>query len=197
MNGSRCGHHTTASTPSDVLKNEHRVIERVLDAMDRMSREGVVDVEFTRKAIDFLRNFADGCHHAKEETVLFPALERAGIPREGGPIGCMLSEHEEGRRLIKAIESNLAAAAAGEAGAVRTFRAAIRDYVALLREHIQKEDNVLFVMADRVLDRGEQSNVIAGFDRAEERDDPEKHARYVGFADELVKWNFAAPAAHS
>lgn len=196
MNGSSCGHHTPNATPGDVLKQEHRVIEKVLDAMERMIHGGVVDSEFTHKAIDFLRNFADGCHHAKEEEVFFPTLERHGIPRAGGPIGCMLSEHDEGRRLIKSIESNLDGAAAGESGAVRVLRSAVHNYVALLREHIQKEDNVLFVMADHVLDSGEQSKVIAGFDRAEEGDDPEKHERYVALADELLKWNFAAPAAH-
>jgi hemerythrin-like domain-containing protein len=47
------------------------------------------------ESVNFLRHFADECHHFKEEKLLFPLMEEDGIPREGEPIGMMLVEHEE------------------------------------------------------------------------------------------------------
>ena len=82
---------------AEVLKHEHRIIERVLAVMERLAEKpGIGSKEVWEKAIDFIRNFADKCHHLKEEQILFPALEEHGIPREGGPVGMMLLEHEAG-----------------------------------------------------------------------------------------------------
>ncbi len=172
-------------SPMDVLKNEHRVIERVLDAIEKqLSRP--VDGDFYRDAIDFLRNFADGCHHAKEEKELFPVLESAGIPREHGPIGCMLDEHEMGRALIRKIESNIDAAEVGDVWAETSLRQAATAYIRLLREHIFKEDNVLFVMAERALGPEEQELMRGAFDRADRANScSSKHEHYVGMAAEL------------
>ncbi|MEP0846340.1 MAG: hemerythrin domain-containing protein [Phycisphaerae bacterium] len=184
--------------PTDVLKAEHRVIERVLDALERMSESGRIDHDLWLKAIDFLRNFADGCHHAKEEDALFPRLERAGVPRAGGPVGCMLDEHTRGRALIARMVGGLDAAAAGDAGAARAVCEAAAAYIALLREHIWKEDNILFAMADRVLDAGEQGALRDEFDRTERSEaNAGRHERYVRVADELVRATAAGQPARS
>ena len=85
-----CGCAHKAEKPTEILSDEHRVIERVLNALDRLTAVPVnPSLEQWRKALEFLRNFADQCHHFKEEKVLFPAMEEHGIPREGGPIGMM------------------------------------------------------------------------------------------------------------
>jgi len=177
-----CMCNCKATSPMEVLKNEHRVIERVLDATEKqLSRP--VDANFYRDAIDFLRNFADGCHHAKEEKELFPVLESAGIPREGGPIGCMLDEHEMGRALIRKIESSIDAASMGDAKATSSLRNAAMAYIRLLRQHIFKEDNVLFVMADKALGPEEQELMRGAFDRADRSNScSSKHEHYVGMA---------------
>lgn len=174
--------------PTDVLKAEHRVIERVLGALERMSEDERIDRDLWLKAIDFLRNFADGCHHAKEEDALFPRLEHAGVPRAGGPVGCMLDEHARGRTLIARMLSGLDAAATGDGAAARALREAAAAYIALLREHIWKEDNILFAMADRVLDAGEQDALRKEFDRTESAEaNAGRHERYVQVAEELVQ----------
>jgi hemerythrin-like domain-containing protein len=173
--------------PMDMLKNEHRVIERVLDALER-NLSNPVDAAFYRQAIDFLRNFADGCHHAKEENELFPVLESAGIPREMGPIGCMLNEHEIGRALIRKIEASIDAAAAGDAQALASLRQAATNYIQLLRNHISKEDNVLFVMADRALGPEEQELLRSAFHRADQANAcSSRHEYYVELADKLMR----------
>ncbi len=175
------------TSPMQILKDEHRVIERVLDALERQLPRPV-DAEFFRKAIDFLRNFADGCHHAKEEDELFPVLESAGIPREHGPIGCMLDEHERGRTLVRGIAENLDAAAQGDAQAASALRSCATKYIHLLREHIFKEDTVLFVMADRVLGPEEQALMCQAFERAGgAKGCSSKHRQYMELAEELAR----------
>ena len=184
--GQLCSLHGVNASPTQVLKDEHRVIEKVLDATERALWNDLIDRSFFEKALDFFRNFADGCHHAKEEDELFPVLETSGIPREGGPIGCMLKEHEEGRYLVRIITDNLDEAVEGDPEALHTLRKAATYYVALLREHIQKEDNVLFVLADQVLGPEEQKLMLTAFDRAERsNNNVGKHERYVALADEL------------
>lgn len=182
---SGCSCHGKTANPTEVLKNEHRVIERVLDALERFAADERIDAATFHRAIDFLRNFADGCHHAKEENVLFPRLESAGVPRAGGPIGCMLDEHTQGRALIRAMADNVDAAARGDATASKTVRTAAAQYVQLLRNHIWKEDNVLFAMADRVLGEPQQKEMLSNFDEAEHAQGEGKHERYVRIAEEL------------
>jgi hemerythrin-like domain-containing protein len=153
------------------LEAEHRVIERVLEALD-MNTEAVaagapVDKAFFTEAIAFVREYADGVHHQKEEQVLFPRLVAAGVPREGGPVGVMLYEHDEGRRLVRIMYEALAGASAGDTKARATLVDATRQYVTLLRAHIQKEDMILFPMADRIIPIRQREIVQTGFAQAE------------------------------
>jgi hemerythrin-like domain-containing protein len=189
-----CSGHCQATTPVEVLKAEHRVIERGLDAMERQLTQSTIDREFFLKALDFFRSFADRCHHAKEEGELFPVLESAGVPRDGGPIGCMLAEHEQGRRLVGVMADHLDAAAEGDKVAEDTLRRAAANYIGLLRQHIQKEDHVLFVMADQIIGPEEQKLLLSVFDRAEQSNgNLGKHERYTAVADELTRCSLASP----
>ena len=163
MSSTPCGHHDTATTPTQILKEEHRVIERVLDAMERAASADHVDEEFVNKTLDFVRNFSDGCHHAKEEDLLFPMLEACGIPRDGGPIGVMLEEHRMARGFTREMGEALKACANGEDGGELRFRTAAHSYVELLTHHIHKEDNVLFVMGDRMLTEDDQNGLCSKF----------------------------------
>ena len=177
--------------PTEILSSEHRVIEQVLDCLEKMAdqagREHAVDAESARDAIDFLRSFADGCHHGKEEAHLFPALEAKGLPRNGGPTGVMIHEHETGRGHVRGMDEALAAFAAGEAGAAARFARRARDYTALLREHIHKEDHCLFSMADQMLSPEEQAALLARFDQVEIHHMGEGvHERYLELANRLA-----------
>ena len=125
--------------PTDVLRDEHRVILRALDVLERAIGPGKAIADgWWEAAVAWLRAFADRNHHAKEERSLFPAMVKAGVPSEGGPIAVMLDEHAQGRALIAAI--------ADRVGPGRV--AAARDYVDLLRAHIDKENDVLFPLDD-------------------------------------------------
>ncbi len=141
--------------PTETLSQEHRVIEARLDALEEQIRLADAGQPFPRRfldeALDFFRNFADGCHHAKEENLLFPRMKERGVPERGGPIGVMLAEHDQGRACLKAVRENLAAAERGDPEARRQVFGNATAYIELLRQHIHKEDNILFRMAALVL----------------------------------------------
>jgi hemerythrin-like domain-containing protein len=179
--------HQAFERTTEVLSAEHRVIETVLDALEKLAREAENSaLSDWAKALDFFRNFADKCHHLKEEKLLFPALEEHGIPREGGPIGMMLAEHEEGRGYVRAMVAALEAAAQ-DPGARRILRKEATAYIRLLREHITKEDEVLFQMADNVLSAAEQQKLLRDFEEHESREiGVGFHEKYLGIARELT-----------
>ena len=94
---------------TEILMDEHVVIVRVLDTLETAVQTAPVNKavrpEFFLTAADFIRGFADGCHHRKEENVLFQAMNRSGVAVQGGPIGVMLNEHEQGRVLTRAMRT--------------------------------------------------------------------------------------------
>ncbi len=170
---------------TDILMDEHRVIEQVLSCLERLAEHcesgAGLDARSAREALDFFRTFADRCHHGKEEGLLFPLLEARGLPRAGGPTGVMLHEHDEGRRLIAAL------AAAVEADVPREFARHARAYVHLLREHIGKEDHCLFPMAAAVLTDGDAEVLARSFAGVESSEMGEgTHERYLRLANDLA-----------
>ena len=179
-------------TATQELMTEHRAIERMLAVLDaaagRLEAGERVRPEVFREAVEFVRNFADRCHHGKEEDNLFPRLEELGVPREGGPLGVMLFEHDEGRAYIGAIAGAVDAYERGDEAAAVTIASNARGYVALLRGHIQKEERVLFPMADQVLSADDQRTLAEGFERIEtEVMGAGVHERYHQMLDDLER----------
>jgi hemerythrin-like domain-containing protein len=169
---------------TDVLMEEHRVIEQVLNCLEKLADHSAAGAELDRgsirEALDFFRHFADRCHHGKEEGCLFPLLEARGLARAGGPTGVMLHEHEQGRRLIVAM------AEAVEKDARREFVRHARAYIELLREHIRKEDQCLFPIAAEVLGDAEAEALARSFEKVESADLGEgAHEHYLQRANDL------------
>jgi len=175
---------------TELLVHEHEVIGKVLDGAEaeaqRLRRTGEVRRERLGKMVDFWKNFVDRCHHTKEEKHLFPALEERGVPGESGPIAVMLQEHEEGRQAVRALAEALQAKTPGRAAQVLAER--LEAYVGLLRPHIEKENNVLFPLADRVLSAGDQEKLLRAFEKVEAEEMGEgTHERYHQLAHELAE----------
>jgi len=150
------------------LVAEHRGIERMLAILDsisgRLETGLAVDVNHLEEILEFLQVFADRCHHAKEEDLLFVAMEQAGVANAGGPIGAMLVDHEEGRRHIRAMAEGIEAYRRGEDDAGPRIASHARGYATLLREHIVKEDRVLYPLANRVLTQEKLHELEEGFE---------------------------------
>jgi len=165
------------SDPIDVLLEEHRIIEKVLTAFEQAG-ERDLPVTFYERGIDFIVNFADGCHHAKEEEQLFPEMERKGVPRAGGPIGVMCDEHVMGRAHVARMREMI------DADDRDGLRREALEYAALLRGHIAKEDNVLFPLGRAILDPSEIAALKISFEGVD--GSGECHRKYATLATQLL-----------
>lgn len=170
----------------DRLVAEHDIIERGLAVLEkvvtRIESGDPVPNDFPKWAPDFFRQFADKCHHAKEEDLFFPLLKERGIPEEGGPIGVMLHEHVVGRDCVRRMRE---ASEANEFDGAK-FATAANEFIPLLRQHIFKENNVLFKMAEQVLSEADDADVDGQFTQVEqERELAGMHERYDA---EVARW---------
>lgn len=174
---------------TDILFEEHRIIMKVLQCLQKIAEEaeekGKLNAISAHTAINFFRNFADRCHHAKEEERLFVVLEEHGLPRNGGPTGVMLMEHEEGRKFVRGLANSVAKAAQGNQDAIQKFTENARNFMALLRNHIDKEDQVLFPMAEQTLDNKVAETLLSEFKRIESDAGGNRHSEYIEIAKQL------------
>jgi hemerythrin-like domain-containing protein len=179
-----CGHHVSNSATA-LLSDEHRVIERVLAVMEGLSTRPLLESrESWQTALDVISGFADGCHHFKEEKVLFPALEEHGIPSDGGPVGMMLMEHDEGRGYVRSMLAALQDADTERAQ--QTLIDNARSYLRLLRSHIEKEEEILFPMAGGVISDNEHKQLLKLFEEHEaEEMGAGAHEKYLKLVEKL------------
>lgn len=173
-----------------MLMHDHRLVEKALSGlglvMDRLNRGDEVDVSLLRETVQFMRQFVDRCHHRKEEELLFPAMARNGVPEQGGPLGVMKHEHEQGRAWVATFEDAVELYAKdGEAARDRLVKAIgyIRE---LYTDHISKEERVLFPMAERILSAGELDDLLEGFNKGEAETGSNVHERFERFAERLL-----------
>jgi len=187
----------TIMNPTEILMQEHRIIEQVLNCLERIAQEAKTDAKVPRvhaeEAIEFFRKFADQCHHGKEEDRLFPLAHERGIPQEGGPIGQMLLEHTIGREAIRKMDDAIPAASDGDPAGLALYLEGAGEYLQLLRAHIQKEDRVLFPMADQVLSNEDQENLMKSFEEAE-KELHDTHKKCLEIANRLAE-HYEVPKA--
>jgi len=174
---------------TEILMKEHELILRGVAVLERMAakaRSGqAVPSGDANAIIEFIKKFADGCHHAKEEGVLFPAMEAAGMPRHAGPIAVMLAEHDQGRAAVRTMVAAVAAFGAS-AEAQAEFAEGADAYATLLTSHIHKENNILFRMADQVIGSHKDAEMLQAYDAHEAKvSGPGEHARFHQVVEEL------------
>lgn len=158
---------------TQTLVDEHKLILRMLAVLERNARRTARgeyrDYRFYLDAVDFIRNYADRFHHAKEEDVLFEALVANGMPRANSPVAAMLMEHDHGRAFVRGMEQAAAEALAGTPGRDGAIAENALGYLELLREHIGKEDGILYPLAERLIPDNLRDGIIAGYTTAEGR----------------------------
>jgi len=154
-------------SPTEDLIHDHEAIKVMLSIMSKIAEDirtkNEFDAKDIEKMVEFLKTFADNCHHGKEEKALFPALIIAGVPNENGPIGVMLQEHNIGRNHIKEISSGLKNFKTGDTTSGELIASGMIAYVNLLHNHILKEENILFPMATKILSAEIQNEIINQF----------------------------------
>lgn len=158
------------SLPLHTLKHEHRVIERALRGVRgicaKLDSGEQVPLEIMSDIVDFVQGFADRFHHGKEESYLFPALQRQGIALEGGSLGAITHEHEVERALTTELDRALRGLKEGDELAIEIFVEAATRYTDHLTGHIRHEDAILFRFADEMLDEEEKETLGDNFKQA-------------------------------
>lgn len=164
------------------LVAEHRLILRMIALLERNApRTAAGDYSnwhFYLDGVDFIRNYADRFHHAKEEDVLFAALVKNGMPPENSPVAAMLMEHDQGRAFVRGMETAVRETLAGLPGRENTIAENALAYAALLRDHIAKEDEILYPLAERVIPEAMRAEIAAGYQQAEAAADADFSERY-------------------
>ena len=132
------------------LRRDHDLIEKVIKAMEStvqlLKDKKQIPESILLPVIDFSKNFTDVCHHSKEEKSLFPALEQAGLPKNMGPIAMMLIDHERSREIGAQMEQS--AKEYLSSGDSTKLISDMQQYVEHITEHLWKENNKLFMMAE-------------------------------------------------
>jgi hemerythrin-like domain-containing protein len=153
----------------EILMGEHRLIEQVLGSLETYV-VGIGDgLQPERRMLadyaGFFRDFADACHHGKEEDLLFRRMMERGFPRETGPLAVMFHEHVLGRARVATLRELSQAEGPLAAVEVQLAVESSQAFIELLRAHILKEDGILYPMAERLLSGPELDALETDFDK--------------------------------
>jgi hemerythrin-like domain-containing protein len=176
---------------ASVLEHEHCVIAKVVGITpvlaDKLAEGQAVAGETLRNIVEFMRVYADQCHHGKEEALLFPALGNKGVPLQGCPIGALTAEHIKGRVFVKQLAESLDAYEKGDPAAKDALIRGLRGIAGLYPNHIWKEDYLLFPLTDKVLSPEEQQSLCQEFEVVEDRIGKDVHQRFERLAEQIVQ----------
>jgi len=148
------------------LRKEHESVLFVIKILDKMLSAGKKDtsvkVKYYNEVLYFFKVFVDQCHHGKEEKYLFEELFKSGLPKKEGLLEELIHEHDIGRDYISAMNISL------KSGEMSLFHFAVVEYMEMIKQHIEKENNDLFKKADKLLDDEKQEELYSKFERHEE-----------------------------
>lgn len=154
--------------PAGPLMIEHRLIERMISLLDHhvtsISSPELVDLALIEQAIDFLRNYADICHHGKEEDILFRELRVKPLTnQQQAMLDELLQEHRLSRATIKNLDMAREQALHGDKNVYKDIIDAVGTLTRLYPIHIAKEDQEFFIPAMSYFSAYEQSAMLQEF----------------------------------
>jgi uncharacterized protein (TIGR01244 family) len=174
--------------PIATMEREHKIIAKIVGAArkeaEAIKQGGSIDVQRLKKMHDFFVNFADRCHHQKEERYFFPLLKKHGVAE--AEIEAATEQHERGRKLLSEL---------GQLAKRESFSKAqrgklvdtLKSYVGLMQGHIQLEDAEIWNKAGEALTETEKKRLAMAFRVIETLELGEGfHERYHGLAKELL-----------
>ncbi|MFN8258990.1 MAG: hemerythrin domain-containing protein [Bacteroidales bacterium] len=168
------------TTATQNLENDHVYILKLIDTMEIATMQEKPVIENLKTMVSLIRNFADGLHHAKEENLLFPKMEERGFSSQVGPVAVMLHEHVIGRNYVKGMAEGIVEFEKGNGQGLKSIYQNMNGYIELLRNHINKENNILFRMADNALSENDQQELLAKFEEVEA-------ATQTNFTEQILK----------
>jgi len=174
---------------TDILEQEHRTIEKIVRVTgvlaDELAENRDIDDDILRDLCQFLRVYGHQCHHGKEESYLFPMLERHGVPEEGCPLGALRHEHERSRVLTQELVKASAEYAANRHDGSSALSEVLRNIAQFYPAHIWKEEYLLFPMARKVLSEEDDQRLLKEFKSVESDIYSYAHESYEQLATEL------------
>ena len=149
------------------LENDHQHILKLIEVMEEMVKQTEPNISHLEEVVELIRKFADGLHHTKEEQLLFPLMAEKGFSQQQGPVAVMLMDHEQGRAFVKGMADNILRFKDGQVSALILIYSNMLDYAELLINHIAKENNILFRMADQAFTLEDQARLVLEFSRVD------------------------------
>lgn len=175
-----------------LLTRDHEIIERVIAAFrEELASPDGPSPALAAEFVDFFVRYADGIHNKKEENHLFPLLEQRGLPRQGGPLGVMLVEHETGRGLLSELSNLAHTYSGGDKNALAELRRVFEAWTNLVHQHYWKENDVLYPMGRRVLSESDAAQVVAGIEQVEAGAGPDTRNHWYAVAQRLTEKRLA------
>lgn len=172
------------------LRDEHQGVLLMLQILERINKKleagEKVNLKHLEQIVEFFQVFVDFCHHSKEEGLLLPVLEGVETVADKELGATILKEHELGRGYVKDMAEKIKMYSEGDQTAAFEIAQSARAYIELLRKHIQRENDVLFVGADQVLPSEKQDKLFEGFEKIEtEKIGAGRHEQFHKLMDEL------------
>jgi hemerythrin-like domain-containing protein len=157
--------------PIETLIEEHNAVKVLLNVLEvicgRLESNQKVDADHIRGAVHVIRNFADKAHHLKEEDLLFPVMENAGVSREKMLLEEITTEHDLGRGYVRGISDALLPYSIGDDRAGHVIRENAGKYVSLMTSHIGKEEETVFPLAESHLSQADMDRLAREFERVD------------------------------
>jgi hemerythrin-like domain-containing protein len=156
-------------SPAGPLIHEHRIIERMIAIMSRelesMGRQGRVDPAFIDTATDFIRTYADRCHHGKEEDILFRRLSAKDLDAQlARSMADLIEDHVRARAMTRRLVEANRRYAAGDTATLREIESAVQELVEFYPVHIEKEDRHFFRPCLEYFTEAEKAEILRDFD---------------------------------
>jgi hemerythrin-like domain-containing protein len=175
--------------PTENLNSEHKDILELLGIMSRISKNIISNEVFytsdIEEIIDFLKHFIEKSHHKKEE-IFYPILSGVDNLKDKEELSVMLYEHVLSRNYLKDINSCVINCKIGNSFSQDLLAESMMKYVVLIKNHINKEEKIIFPMADKILNETQQREVFSQFEKIEHKIvEHDFHGHYHRLLDKL------------
>jgi hemerythrin-like domain-containing protein len=175
--------------PVDLLVQEHRIIERMVspikNELSRMEETKEVNQNFIDVTVDFIRTYADHCHHGKEEGILFRELSKKPLTTEHATtMRELIEEHVYGRKTTRNLADAKERFVKGNPEALKDVEKFLNDLAEFYPKHIEKEDKKFFYPVMEYFTPKEQETMLR---ECWEFDRKLIHEKYAKTVEELEK----------